>query len=254
MPAFVHLPTIQRQDGRGKLSKRKDDVSSNRFWERGYLAEAMFNYLALQGWSYDDHTEIMSREEIIERFSLDRVQPSPARWNPEKLKDLNGIYIRKLPNEQVSERIAPYLAQAGLIASPPSAADLAYVQQLTPMIHERLEELGESPELLDFFFHEPHFDDPATLIPKKMDRAGAVAALQAAHACLAKIEMWVPGQLEEELRALTEELQVKPGQLFGALRVAVSGRMVAPPLFDMLAALGKQRTLARISTAIQVLG
>ena len=134
MPAFVHLPTIQRQDGRGKLSKRKDDVSSNRFWERGYLAEAMFNYLALQGWSYDDHTEIMSRDEIIERFTLDRVQPSPARWNPDKLKDLNGIYIRKLPNKQIVERITPYLAQAGLIAHPPSAAELSYVQQLAPDI------------------------------------------------------------------------------------------------------------------------
>jgi glutamyl-tRNA synthetase len=252
-PAFVHLPTIQRQDGRGKLSKRKDDVSTNRFWERGYLAEAMFNYLALQGWSYDDHTELMSRDEIVERFTLERVQPSPARWNPEKLKDMNGLYIRRLSTEQVAERIAPFLAKAGLIADPPSEGDLAYVRELTPMIHERLEELSEAPGLVDFFFSEVSFPDPSILVPKKMDTAMTAAALRAVRECLSKIEHWTPGQLEEELRALTEALGLKPGQLFGAVRVAVSGRTVAPPLFDMLTALGKSRTLARLGTAIAVL-
>lgn len=253
-PAFVHLPTIQRQDGRGKLSKRKDDVATNRFWERGYLADAMFNYLALQGWSYDDHTELMTREEIVERFSLDRVQPSPARWNPDKLKDMNGLYIRRLSNDQVADLIAPYLAQAGLVASPPSDAERTYIQQLTPMVHERLEELGEAPGLLDFFFQEVRLDDPALLIPKKMDAAATIAILRAAHATLAKAEHWTPSGLEELLRALSEELQVKPGPLFGAIRVAVSGRTVAPPLFDMLTALGRDRTLDRLERAIAVLG
>jgi glutamyl-tRNA synthetase len=253
-PAFVHLPTIQRQDGRGKLSKRKDDVAANRFWERGYLSEAMFNYLALQGWSYDDHTELMSREEVIERFTLDRVQPSPARWNPEKLKDMNGLYIRKLSARAVAERIAPYLAQAGLVPNPPSEANLAYIEQLTPMVHERLEELGEAPALLDFFFEDVSYPDPALLVPKKMDAATTTRALQAAYDRLAAIDLWVPSALEEELRALSEELQIKPGPLFGAIRVAVSGRTVAPPLFEMLVAIGKPRTLARIQAAISVLG
>lgn len=253
MPAFVHLPTIQRQDGRGKLSKRKDDVSTNRFWERGYLPEAMFNYLALQGWSYDDHTELMTSDEIIERFSLDRVQPSAARWNPDKLKDMNGIYIRKLSLEQVTERILPFLVSAGLVNNPPSNADRAYVQQLTPMIHERLEELGEAPELLSFFFEDLHYSNPEILIPKKMDAAGTLTALRAVRDCLARIEHWTPSQLEEELRSLIEELSLKAGQLFGAVRVAVSGRTVAPPLFDMLAALGRERSIARIDSAISSL-
>jgi glutamyl-tRNA synthetase len=252
MPAFVHLPTIQRQDGRGKLSKRKDDVATNRFWERGYLPEAMFNYLALQGWSYDDRTEIMSREEIVERFSLDRVQPSPARWNPEKLKDMNGIYIRRLPVEDAAERVAPFLAQAGLIANPPSDAEIAYIRELTPLIHERLEELADAPALLDFFFQEIAYD-PKLLIPKKMDAEATLAMLRAALERLAALESWAIGQLEEELRALGEELEIKPGPLFGAIRVAVSGRTVAPPLFDMLAALGKPRTLERLQHAIDAL-
>lgn len=250
MPAFVHVPTIQRQDGRGKLSKRKDDVATNRFWERGYLPEAMFNYLALQGWSYDDHTEIMSINEIVDRFSLERVQPSPARWNPDKLKDMNGIYIRKLPVDAVTERILPYLINAGLVTDPPTDAERAYMQQLTPMIHERLEELSEAPELLSFFFEDIKYPDPAILIPKKMDAASTLAALQAVRERLARIEHWTPGQIEEGLRALTEELGLKAGQLFGAVRVAVSGRSVAPPLFDMLTALGRERSIARIDSAM----
>jgi glutamyl-tRNA synthetase len=252
-PAFVHLPTIQRQDGKGKLSKRKDDVATNRFWERGYLPEAMFNYLTLQGWSYDDHTEIMTREEIIERFTLDRVQPSSARWNPDKLKDMNGIYIRKLSVEQVAEAIAPYLAKSGLVSNPPGAEERDYIVRLTPMIRERLEELSQAPELLEFFFHEVSYPDPALLIPKKMDAASTVAALQAAHEALSKVEPWSEGQLEEELRALCEQLEIKPGQLFGAIRVAITGRSVAPPLFETLAALGKDRSLARIAAAIAAL-
>src|SRR6266545_169876 len=253
-PIFAHVPPILRQDGRGKLSKRKDDVATNRFWERGYLPEAMFNYLALQGWSYDDHTELMTREEVVERFTIDRVQASPARWNPEKLRDMNGIYIRRLPTAEVAARIAPFLSRAGLIGDPPAPDERAYVERLTPLIHERLEELGEAPELLEFFFRDVAYPDPALLVPKKMDAAGTAAALQAAHERLAPLDDWSEGPIEAELRALIEQLGLKAGQLFGAIRVAVTGRTVAPPLFETLAALGKQRSLARIAAARDALG
>ena len=252
-PVFAHVPAVLRPDGRGKLSKRKDDVATNRFWERGYLAEAMFNYLALQGWSYDDKTELMTRDEVIERFTIDRVQASPARWNPDKLRDMNGIYIRKLPAGEVAERIAPFLSAAGLIGAPPSDDERAYVARLVPLIHERLEELGEAPELLEFFFRDVAYPDPALLVPKKMDAAGTAAALAAAHARLFALETWSEGQLEEELRALAEELGLKVGQLFGAIRVAITGRTVAPPLFETLAALGRDRSLARLEAAQQAL-
>ncbi len=252
-PTFAHVPNILRQDGRGKLSKRKDDVATNRFWERGYMAEAMFNYLALQGWSYDDKTEIMTRDEIVARFTIDRVQASPARWNPDKLKDMNGIYIRALSADEVAERIAPFLSNAGLIASPPSEEDLAYVRRLTPLVHERLEELGEAPELLEFFFRDVAQYDQSLLIPKKMDVTGTTSALLAAHRALSTLDVWSEGQLEEALRALVEELGLKAGQLFGAIRVAVTGRNVAPPLFETLAALGKERSLTRIEGAAKSL-
>ncbi len=253
-PVFAHVPPILRQDGRGKLSKRKDDVSTNRFWERGYLSDAMFNYLALQGWSYDDHTELMSRDELVERFTIERVQASPARWNPDKLKDVNGLYIRRLGAGEVALRILPFLSGAGLIGSPPSDDQRAYVERLVPLVHERLEELSEAPELLEFFFNDVALADPALLVPKKMDPAGTAQALAAVQAALAPLEIWSEGQLEEALRALVEELGLKAGQLFGAVRVAVTGRTVAPPLFETLVALGKDRSLARIAAAQAALG
>src|SRR5579859_279779 len=206
-PAFAHLPAVLRQDGRGKLSKRKDDVATNRFWERGYLPEAMFNYLALQGWSYDDHTEIMTRSELIERFTIDRVQASPARWNPDKLRDMNGLYIRKLSTGAVAERIMPFLLQAGLITEPISRDTQAYVEQLVPLIHERLEELSEAPDLLEFFFRDVSYPDPALLIPKKMDPAQTRAALHASYEALVPLELWSPAQIEERLRDLVERLE-----------------------------------------------
>jgi glutamyl-tRNA synthetase len=252
-PLFAHVPNMLRHNGQGKLSKRKDDVATNRFWERGYLPEAMFNYLALQGWSHDDHTEIMSRDEIIAWFSLDRVQSSPARWNPEKLKDMNGIYIRKLPVADLAHRIAPYLSRAGLIGSPPRDEDLAYVEQLTPLIHERLEELGEAPDLLEFFFCEVSYPEPSLLVQKKMDVPTTVRALHLSRERLEALETWNEEAIEPALRALVGELGVKAGQLFGTVRVAITGRTVAPPLFETLAALGRERSLARIAQAAQAL-
>ena len=259
-PVFAHVPNVLRQDGRGKLSKRKDDVATNRFWERGYLPEAMFNYLALQGWSYDEQTEIMSREEIVERFTLDRVHAAPARWNPEKLKDMNGIYIRRLSPTDLAERVMPFLAQAGLIGTPPQPEERAHVERLVPLIHERLEELGEAPQLLEFFFREvaPHSGaatafDPALLVPRKMDREGTHEALQAVHERLERLDTWSESAIEEALRTLVDELQLKAGQLFGAVRIAITGRTVAPPLFGTLAALGKARSLARIAAAAEAL-
>ncbi len=255
-PVFAHLPAILRQDGRGKLSKRKDDVATYRFRERGYLPETIFNYLALQGWSYDGVTEIMTRDELIARFTLERIQPSPARWNPEKLRDMNGIYIRKLTTEQLAERVLPFMQRAGLIGEPASEEERSYLISLIPLIHERLEELQEAPELLLFFYREVipgETYNPADLIPKKHDAGQTIALLRAAHEALSQLTDWTPPTLETTLRALCEQLQVKPGPLFGAIRVAVTGRSVAPPLFDTLAGIGRERSLSRLNAAIAAL-
>jgi len=255
-PVFAHLPAILRQDGRGKLSKRKDDVATYRFRERGYLPETIFNYLALQGWSYDGVTEIMTRDELIARFTLERIQPSPARWNPEKLRDMNGIYIRKLTTEQLAERVLPFMQRAGLIGELASEEEWSYLISLIPLIHERLEELQEAPELLMFFYRDVipgETYNPADLIPKKHDAGQTITLLRAAHKALSQITDWTPPALETTLRALCEQLQVKPGPLFGAIRVAVTGRSVAPPLFDTLAGIGRERSLSRLNAAIAAL-
>ena len=255
-PVFAHLPAILRQDGRGKLSKRKDDVATHRFRERGYLPETIFNYLALQGWSYDGVTEIMTRDELIARFTLERIQPSPARWNPEKLRDMNGIYIRKLTTEQLAERVLPFMQRAGLIGELASEEEWSYLISLIPLIHERLEELQEAPELLMFFYRDVipgETYNPADLIPKKHDAGQTITLLRAAHEALSQITDWTPPALETTLRALCEQLQVKPGPLFGAIRVAVTGRSVAPPLFDTLAGIGRERSLSRLNAAIAAL-
>jgi len=255
-PVFAHLPAILRQDGRGKLSKRKDDVATHRFRERGYLPETIFNYLALQGWSYDGVTEIMTRDELIARFTLERIQPSPARWNPEKLRDMNGIYIRKLTTEQLAERVLPFMQRAGLIGEPASEEEWSYLISLIPLIHERLEELQEAPELLMFFYRDVipgETYNPADLIPKKHDAGQTITLLRTAHEALSQITDWTPPALETTLRALCEQLQVKPGPLFGAIRVAVTGQSVAPPLFDTLAGIGRERSLSRLNAAIAAL-
>jgi glutamyl-tRNA synthetase len=251
LPVFAHVPNILREDGRGKLSKRKDDVATNRFWERGYLPEAMFNYLALQGWSYDDHTEIMAREEIIERFTIARVQASPARWNPDKLRDINGVYIRRTPTPELARRILPFLARAGLVGQPPAPAEVAYVEGMVPLVQERMEELSQAPEALAFFFREVSYPEPGLLIQKNMDAAATLGALRAAQERLALVPAgdWQGESLEATLRAQAAELGLKPGQFFGVLRVAVTGRAVAPPLFGTLAVLGRERTWARLAAA-----
>ncbi len=250
MPQFAHVPNILRQDGRGKLSKRKDDVATNRFWERGYLPEALMNYLALQGWSYDDHTEIMREAELIERFTLERVQASPARWNPDKLLDMNGIYIRALDPDDLTTRLLPFLSAANLISTPPTSAEQAYVRQLVPLIQERLKELGEAPELLAFFLREIEPPTAEQLIQKKMDARQTRAALEAAYHALEHVSDWHPAQLEAALRPLADTLGLKTGQLFGTVRAAVTGSTVSPPLFDTLAAVGRERTLHRIQAAL----
>jgi len=248
-PIFAHVPQVSRPDGRGKLSKRKDDVATNRFWERGYLPEAMFNYLALQGWSYDDHTEIMTPDEIIQRFTLDKVQASPARWNHEKLRSMNGIYIRKLSTDELVEYILPFLIKSQLISPLPTESERTYISQLAPLIQERMEELSQASELLSFFLQDITYPEPELLIPKKTDRANTIMFLEKSHIKLSMLEVWEKDAIESSLRGLSEEIGVKAGLLFNAIRVAVTGVTTAPPLFDTLFMIGKDRVLSRLSAA-----
>jgi glutamyl-tRNA synthetase len=254
-PVMAHLPLILNPTGKGKMSKREErapdghvlPVFVRRFREMGYLPEAMINFMALLGWSYDDKTEIMSRQELIERFSLERVNASPSVWNYEKLDHLNGYYIRRLPVEDLTDRLAPYVSAAGF------HIERRKVLQITPLIQERITTLSDVVSVANFFLVEelPPYDR-AELVPKKADAAMARAVLQRARHVLAAIE-FNHQALEAALRAEAESMGIKSGQMFQPIRVAVCGRKAAPPLFETLEVLGKETCLKRIDQAIEKL-
>ena len=252
-PVFAHLPVILSPTGKGKMSKRElpaDDgnikpVFVHTFEKLGYLPEAMVNYLALVGWSYDDKTEIMSRDELIERFSLDKVNVSPATWDYEKLDHFNGLYIRSLDIADLTDRLMPYLQAAGI------NADRETMLKITPMIQERITTLSEIPPWVDFFFVDelPPYDLDL-LLPRKMTLDDVPAILRTSIEILADAE-FTHDKIEASLRAGAEANGLKAGQMFQPIRVAVCGKKVSPPLFDMLAVLGKEKALKRLKDTLE---
>lgn len=251
-PVWVHLPQVLGPDGK-KLSKRHGDTSITDYLEKGYLPEAIINFLALIGWGYDETTEIMTRDELIERFDIRRIAPSGGVFNIEKLNKFNGIYIRRMTPAELSERMLPYLQRAGLISATPSPEERVRIEQLVPLVQERLVVLSDAPEQLRFFFQAPERYDPSLLTPKKLDPATAQNVLSAAEVALRKLDEWSVTALETRLRALAEELGMKVGDLFMILRVAATGSKISPPLFETLQALGRDTTLERINRALATL-
>ena len=254
-PIMAHLPLILNPTGKGKMSKREDRAPDGRllpvfvrsFEETGYLPEAMINYLALLGWSFDDKTEIMSRAELIERFGLDRVNASPAVWNYEKLDHFNGCYIRLLPVEDLADRLLPFLEAAGY------RVEREKLLAVVPLIRERITRLSDAVAVADFFFLEelaPY--NSADLIPPKGDANLALAVLDRARQVLATADFH-RDSLEAALRPEAEALGLKPGSMFQPIRVATCGRKAAPPLFETLEVLGRDVCLKRIDRAIEQL-
>jgi glutamyl-tRNA synthetase len=254
MPQLVHLPIILGPD-RGKLSKRHGATSVLWYRDEGYLSEAMVNFLAKLGWSLDDSTEVISREELLKHFSIDRILANPAVFDKDKLDWYNGLYIRELPLETLCDALVPFLedVEHGLPASVPRPIDREHLLRIMPLERERLKKLSEAPEMLSFFFEEQPELDAGQLVQKGMDADGTRAALSKAIDVSEGIASWDVESIETSLRALAEELGVKTGQLFGTLRVAVTGRTAAPPLFDTLAVLGRDRCLARMRHALAAL-
>lgn len=247
-PQFAHLPMILGPD-RSKLSKRHGAVSITEYYELGYLPEAMVNFLALLGWSLDDKTELFSRQELVNSFSLERISRTAAIFNLGKLNWMNGVYIRGLTADEFFQAAEPYL----MMNTPAGGAllsDEKYVRDILPLIQERARTLSEVAELTEFFFVKELDYAPDLLLGKNMTRESALQALEVAQQRLKQIEAFDAASLEAVLRPLAAELGLKTGQLFGTLRVAVTGRTAAPPLFQTMAALGKERCLKRIQAAL----
>ena len=247
-PHFAHLPMLLGSD-RSKLSKRHGAVSIIEYYEQGYLPEAMVNFLALLGWSLDDKTEILSRQEMIDRFSLGRVSRTAAIFNQDKLNWMNGVYIRSLTTDEFYEAVEPYLMM-NRAAGQAVIFSEEYVKNILPLVQERAKTLVEVVELAQFFFVEELDYAPDLLIGKNMSQKSTTEALKAAQQRLEQLKVFDVESLEALLRPLAVELGLKTGQLFGALRTAVTGRTAAPPLFQTMAVLGKERCLKRIEAAL----
>ncbi len=250
-PMYIHHPILVGAD-RAKLSKRHGDVSIQEFQEKGYLPEAMFNFIALVGWSLDDKTEIMTRQQIVDNFSLERIGKTGAFFNIEKLDWMNGVYIRNLSVEELTNRVLPFLEKY----LPPDVKrplDINYVRQMTPLIRERINTLKDAATYADFFFIDKLDYDVSKFVDKKTNVETALKALKNAEEKLASLEGFDHNQLEKTLRQLADDLGLKAGQLFNVLRVATTARDAAPPLFETMEVLGKERCLKRIQAAISKL-
>ncbi|MBI4281974.1 MAG: glutamate--tRNA ligase [Chloroflexi bacterium] len=250
-PLFAHLPMILGPD-RSKLSKRHGDVSVFHYRDSGFLPEAVLNFLALLGWSLDDHTEIISIEDLVRHFSIERVGKAAAIFDLNKLTWMNGVYLRQMSQDDLARRSLKLLDEA-LPPQVPRPISEQYVHSIMPLVQERLKTLAEAPELMEFFFLE-ELDYPAeNLVQSGLDRESTRKALEAALQRVATLEEWSTERLESVLRPLAEEMEMKTGQLFGAIRVAVTGRKAAPPLFETMTVLGRDRCLARLEVSTRLL-
>ncbi len=245
-PTFAHLPFVMGQDN-VKLSKRNGEVSIAWYRERGFLPEAICNYLALLGWSPGDDRENVTMKELTELFTVDKVHSSPARFDMKKLEAINGDKIRALTLDEFFNWSLPFLTKAGVISG--SDAEIAVVKAALPIIQERIVTLAEVPAMLNFLFVKD-FTVAEDCISKVNDEA-AKAVLARSESELAKLSTWTHDSIEAALRSsLIEEMGLKPRIAFGAVRIATTGSNISPPLFESMELLGKEVSLQRIKFAL----
>lgn len=248
VPAFGHLPQVLGPD-RKPLSKRHGSTSITDFRAGGYLPGALINFLALLGWGTSDDT-LLSRDELVDRFEVRDVHSSPAMFDTKKLDWMNGEYIRMLDDCELAELTQPLLAAEGLIDQPPSAVQAQNVQHAAPLIKTRMRRLSEAPGLVGGLFTRPEIDPAAA--EKVLSVEHVPELLRRASVGLAEIEPWGKEQVEAALRAIAEEMGLKPRKAFGPLYVAVSGTTVSAPVFDLIALIGRQESLERLAIAEQL--
>jgi len=245
IPPHGHLPNVLGADKK-KLSKRHGATSVLQFRDQGYLPEALFNFLARLGWSLDDKSELFTRQQLIDVFTLERIEHAPAVFDPAKLDWLNGYYIRQLSDDELVQRMLPFFERANIRTDP------ATLRALIPLIKERMKKLTDAITLADFLFTDDLEYDPQLLIGKGMDAPSTLAVLRAAQSVLEKYTVFDDEEkIEAELRATADQLGMKYAQFFGVLRVAVTGKTVSPPLMGSIRLVGRERTLRRLARAMQ---
>ena len=233
-PVYAHVSHVLGPDGKS-LSKRHGSVTVDEFRHAGYYAPALLNFLGLLGWSYDDKTTIMSRDELIDRFRLDRVVPSPATFDYEKLDWLNGMYLRALPPDEYAGELVRYLRDEGY------DWDEGLIRRAAPIVQEKIERFGQFPDFAGFLFRE--IEPDAALLN------ATAPVVSAAREELERVEPFAAPEIEVALRALAERLELSPRKAFEPIRIAATGSKVSPGLFESLELLGKEETLRRLSAA-----
>ncbi|MDP2234247.1 MAG: glutamate--tRNA ligase [Actinomycetota bacterium] len=247
IPTFAHMGLIFGADGK-RLSKRHGATSVESYAKEGYLSEALLNYLSLLGWSIDETTTLFDRERLIAEFDLARVSNNPSVWDPEKLEWMNGVYIRELGDEGLAQRMVPWLIEAGLLDAERAADRHEWLLELAPLISERVKTMSEIAPMVAFLFAEEVVIDEASR-EKVLAKEGAGRSLDVAAQLLEALDEFSAEEIEAALRSIHEITGVKAKIAFQAVRVAVTGTTVSPPLFESIALLGRERTLARIIAA-----
>jgi len=243
IPQYAHMPLVLGE-GSKKLSKR--DPESNLFHhrDRGFIPEGLLNYLALLGWSIAADRDVFTQAEFVAAFDIADVNPNPARFDQKKADSINGDHIRMLSADDFAARIVPYLAD--YVADPPTPTQAAILREAAPLVQERMTVLSEAAGLLAFLFtpdDEITYDDDA--LPKDADQARRI--LEASVAVLENLTDFSTAAIEDALRVeLIDGAGLKPRDAFGALRTALSGRRISPPLFESMEILDKESTLARL--------
>jgi glutamyl-tRNA synthetase len=234
VPQYAHVPNVNGADGK-KLSKRHGAVTVDEFRQAGYLPAALVNFLALLGWAPDGETTIMSRDELVERFSLERVGSAPATFDYAKLDWMNGVYLRDLPADDYADALVAYVREQG------HDWDEPLLRAAAPHVQEKIARLGEFPGFAGFLFHDVEPD------PAQLDRTVLAATAEA----LDGVEPWAAAQLEAALKELCDRLGEKPRQVYAPIRVAVTGSKVSPGLYESLELLGRDVALARIRSGAE---
>jgi len=254
-PVWVHLSVFLKPSGKGKMSKREstDSIQDGHsifikdLEDLGYLPEAVVNWIALMGWSYDDHTEFFTMQDLIEKFNLRQLNPAPAAINFSKLDHFNGLHIRGLEQADLAKRVKPYLEKAGY------TVEDERLMRIMPIVRERLGGLDEAPDMAGFFFRDDITPDPQELVGKKMTPTESADAARLALEVLESVNPFSADEAEEKMRLLVEKMGLSAGQVFGILRMAVTGQTVSPPLFESMTIIGKEKVIERVKNAIRLL-
>jgi glutamyl-tRNA synthetase len=255
MPTLIHVPIILNPDG-SKMSKRDRGSQVREYIEGGYLPEALFNFLCNIGWNYDAEQELFAREQAIERFDVADINPKPAALNYDKLKWLNGVYMRNLSPAELHRRLTPYLAkQLGI-----DEEQLLHSEQLSelvPLVQERIKLLTDAAEFLDWAFCKAEAitypDLSLFTAKKKLSLAQALSVLEASLELITKLDEFTVPHLEAQFRAKAETMGIKVGPFLTPLRVAITGKEVSPPLFESMVVLGRAETVQRFKNALGAL-